>query len=171
MGKPALEKPISENHAQSSINKLNTDIENIYPSIYPTKTDEAVSPQKDGLMDRIDEIAAYRELIQENIEYDYLCGQCGKERVNEIVEIMLDAVCSTRSYLRVGGEEKPAELVRTRLLKIDRRHVEYAFDCLDKNTTKIHNIRAYLLTALYNAPATIDHYYRAEVQHDIYGSG
>lgn len=89
--------------------------------------------------------------------------------MDEIVEVMLDAVCSKKPYLRVDGEDKPAEVVKSRLLKLNQFHIEYAFDRLDKNTMKIHNIKAYVLTTLYNAPATIDHYYRAEVRHDMYG--
>lgn len=168
---PALEKPTSENPTQLSINKSSIDISSKDQSIYPAKPDEAVSPQKDRWIDKIGEVAAYRELIQANIEYDCLCVQYGTERVDEIVEIMLDAICSQRPHLRVGGEDKPAELVKSRLLKIDQFHMEYAFDCLNKNTMKIHNIRAYILATLYNAPTTIDHYYRAEVQHDMYGGG
>ena len=105
----------------------------------------------------------------ENIEYECLCGQYGRERTDEVVELMLETVCSTRPYIRIAGDEYPAEVVRSRLLKLGQFHVEYVFNCLDKNTTKVYNIKNYLLTALYNAPATMDSYYRAEVNHDLYG--
>ena len=123
-----------------------------YPSIYQAR------------------IGANREIIQENIEYEYLCGQYDPERVDEIVELMLEAISSKRLAVRIGGDDFPSEIVRSRLFKVRYSHVEYVFDCLDKNTSKIRNIKNYLLTALYNAPATIDSYYRAEVQHDLYGS-
>ena len=126
-------------------------------SVYPL-------PPCDELTDRID---AYRLLLMENIEYDYLCGQYGQERTDEIVEVLLDAVCTTKPYLRVDGEDKPTEVVKNRLLKLDQCHIEYCFDRLDNNTTKIRNIKAYLLTTLYNAPTTISHYYDAEVRHDL----
>jgi len=111
----------------------------------------------------------YRSLLMENIEYDYLCGKYGLERVDEIVEVLLDAVCTSKPYLKVGGGSKPTEVVKSRLLTLEYGHIDYCFDRLDENTTKIHNIKSYLLTALYNAPATISHYYDAEVRHDFYG--
>ena len=120
-------------------------------------------------MEVMDTMDAYRRLIHQNIEYDCLLQQYGRERMDEIVELMLEAVCLPRSHIRVGGEEIPAEVVKSRLLKLNSTHIQYVFDCIDKNTTKVRNIRGYLLTTLYNAPTTIDHYYRAEVNHDMYG--
>lgn len=136
-----------------------------YQSIYPAEPPRQHAKE----IDRIDRIEAYRDLIMENIEYECLCGQYGKERTDEVVELMLETVCSTRPYIRIAGDEYPAEVVRSRLLKLGQFHVEYVFGCLDKNTTKVYNIKNYLLTALYNAPATMDSYYRAEVNHDLYG--
>lgn len=72
-------------------------------------------------------------------------------------------------YIRIAGDDFPREIVKSRFLKINSGHLEYVFDCIDKNTTKVGNIKAYLLAALYNAPATMDSYYRAEVNHDLYG--
>jgi hypothetical protein len=117
----------------------------------------------------MDTMEAYRRLIRENIEYDCLLEQYGKERVDEILELMLEAICLPRSYIRIGGEDIPAEVVRSRLLKLNSTHIQYVFECLDKSTTKVRNIKNYLLTTLYNAPTTIGHYYRAEVNHDMYG--
>ena len=76
---------------------------------------------------------------------------------------------SNEVTVRIGGEDFPAEVVKSRLLKLNSTHIQYVFECIDKNTTKVRNIKSYLLTTLYNAPATIDHYYRAEVNHDLYG--
>lgn len=81
---------------------------------------------------------------------------------------MLDAVCSRRDYLIVAGDEIPQAAVKSRLLKLDYSHVEYVLDCLNRNTSKVRNIKSYLLTTLYNSFSTIDHYYRAEVNHDMY---
>jgi len=122
-------------------------------------------------MDRMDEIEDYRDLIMTNIDYDILAQRYGTERMDEAVELMLEAVLSKREYIRIAGDEYPREVVKSRLLKINSLHIEYVFDCLDKNTTKVRNIKAYLLTALYNAPATMDSYYRSEVNHDLYGGG
>lgn len=112
---------------------------------------------------------AYRGIIKENIEYDFLVLRYGQERMDETVELMLETVLSRRPYIRIAGDDFPREVVRSRFLKINSGHLEYVFDCIDKNVTKVNNIKAYLLAALYNAPATMDSYYRAEVNHDLYG--
>ena len=108
----------------------------------------------------------YLEIIRENIEYDY---QAEKEKVDELVEIMLDVVCSTSSTVRVNGENIPQEIVKSRFLKLDSSHIDYVLTALKKNTSEVKNIRAYLITALYNAPTTIDSYYTVWVNHDMRG--
>ena len=115
----------------------------------------------------------YREILKENIEYDHLCQKLGYDRdiLDEILEILVDTVCSTRKMIRIGGEDFPKEVVRSRLLKLDSEHIEYVISSLRENTTKVRNIRAYLLTSLYNAPTTISSYFTALVNHDLYGSG
>lgn len=118
----------------------------------------------------LDERNAYRDLIRENIEYECLCEQYGKERLDELVDLMLDAVCSKREYITIASDDYPAQVVKSCLLKVHQFHVEYVLDCMKKNTTKVRNIKKYLLAALYNAPATMDSYYSAEVNHDLYGS-
>lgn len=118
-------------------------------------------------MDRIDERSNYLELIQENIEYD--CFSEDKARVDELVEIMLDVVCSAKSTTRVNGEEIPTGTVKSRFLKLTHEHIEYVLTALGNNTSDVRNIRAYLITALYNAPITMDSYYTALVNHDMYG--
>jgi len=158
------------NNQKSSPKKINTQASSIHPSIDPTP--EAPLPHqhvKPEWMDRMDEIEAYREMIMGNIEYDILTERHGTERMDEVVELMLEAVLSKREYIRIAGDEYPREVVKSRLLKINSLHIGYVFDCLDKNTTKVHNIKAYMLTALYNAPATMDSYYRSEVNHDLWG--
>ena len=121
----------------------------------------------------MDTIRAYREILKENIEYDHLCERVGYDRdmLDEMLEILVDTVCSTRKQIRIGGQDYPNEVVKSRLLKLDSSHIEYVMDSLHQNTTKVRNIRAYLLTALYNAPTTISSYYTALVNHDLYGSG
>ena len=96
-------------------------------------------------------------------------GLYGRERLDEALELMLEVILSKRPYIRIAGDDFPREIVKSRFLKINSGHLEYVFDCIDKNTTKVGNIKAYLLAALYNAPATMDSYYRAEVNHDLYG--
>lgn len=113
----------------------------------------------------------YREIIKENIGYDYLLADLPycHDRLEEILELIVETVCSTRKYIRVAGSDYPAEVVRSRLMKLDMEHIRFVFDCLNENTTKIRNIKQYLLTTLYNAPTTIGNYYSALVQHDQYG--
>lgn len=135
-----------------------TDISPLEPSIYPSEP-----PPTSRWMDRSD----CRREIENQIEFTYLCGQFDYEDVDGVVELMVDTLCSTRPFLRIGGEEIPTGQVQSRFLTLNSSHMEYVFDCMRRNTTQIRNIRAYLLTALYNAPATMSNYYQAEVQHDF----
>ena len=176
---PDTESPDVENPAQYITNKstkkiennnlLNTQSINQSLEVAPPLPCANAPPQRERQIDRMDEIAEYRSLIMENIEYEHLSKQYSHERMDEIVEVIMDAVCTRKPYIRVDGDEKPAEIVKSRLLKLDPCHIEYVIERLDKNTSKVYNIKAYLLTTLYNAPVTIDHYYRAEVNHDMYG--
>ena len=86
---------------------------------------------------------------------------------DEIVDLLQETVCSTRSRIRVAGNDYPAEVVRSKLLKLNSEHIRFVMDCLKQNTTRIRNIRQYLLTALFNAPSTMSSYYAALVAHDM----
>ena len=112
-------------------------------------------------------------MILENIEYDVLSQnvQLDKDRLDELVELMVDTVCSNREIVRVAGDDYPAEVVRSRFLKLNASHIEYVLDRMRENTTYVRNIKKYLLAALYNAPVTINSYYSSLVQHDMYGDG
>ena len=168
--KPTLENPMQLNKDISKKEKIITDVSNIHQSIYPAEPEDA--PPFGGI-DEIDgnsAVSIYRDIIKDNIEYEALCGQFDPERVDEIVELILETVCSTAKYIKVGGEKYPAELVKSRLMKIGQFHIEYVFDRIDKNTTKVYNIRAYMLKTLFSAPSTMGHFYTAEVNHDFYGS-
>ena len=142
----------------SYIKSNQTDFSYTDPSILPSG-----SPPSAGWMDRLDQ----RREVDEAIGYESLCSQFNREDVDEIAELIVDVLCTTRSTLRIGGEELPIAQVKDRFYKLDSAHLEYVFDCLRNNTTQIRNIRAYLLTALYNAPTTINNYYQAAVQHDF----
>ena len=121
--------------------------------------------------DRMRERESYRELILENIEYDYLIQnhRLDRDRLDELVELMVDTVCSNREMIRIAGDDYPAEVVKSRFLKLNSSHIEYVLDRMRENTTYVRNIKKYLLAALYNAPATIDSYYTSLVSHDMYG--
>lgn len=116
---------------------------------------------------------SYRELILENIEYDILTqnAQLDKARLDELVELMVDTVCSKRQTIRIAGDDYPTEVVKSRFLKLTASHIEYILDRMRENTTYVRNIKKYLLAALYNAPVTMDSYYTSLVSHDLYGSG
>ena len=169
--KPGQEKPGQGNPPQLNTDPLNTDRSktdglNTHQSIHPAEPEAAGRP--DG-MDRTELVNAYREIIRANVEYGFLVQRYGAQRMDETVELMLEVVLSKRPFIRIAGDDFPREVVKSRFLKINSGHLEYVFDCIDKNTTKVGNIKAYLLAALYNAPATMDSYYRAEVNHDLYG--
>lgn len=115
------------------------------------------------------EMDAYRELIQENIDYDgivrdrpYDAGQ-----LDEMVELMVEAVCSKKENLRVAGSNFPQAVVKSRLLKLESEHIRFVFDCLRENTTQVRNMKQYLLAVLYNAPVTIENHYAAQVNYDF----
>mgnify|MGYP000013705634 FL=1 len=111
----------------------------------------------------------YLELIHENIEYPYLLNEYRKEELDELVELMVDTICSQRCVIRIAGDDKPKEVVKSRFLKLDSGHIRYVMDCLNNNCSKIRNVKQYLLTVLYNAPLTINNYYQQLVNHDMRG--
>lgn len=162
--KPGQGKPEQGKPAQLNTDQLNTDRLNTHQSIYPAE------PEAAGRRDGMELAEAYRKSIRENVEYGILAERYGEQRMDETVELMLEVVLSKRPYIRIAGDDFPREVVKSRFLKIDSSHLEYVFGCIDRNTTKVGNIKAYLLAALYNAPATMDSYYRTEVNHDLYGT-
>lgn len=111
----------------------------------------------------------YRELIAENIAYDALLTDYPYEQdtLEEILELLVDVVCTTKSSVRISGDDKPAEVVRSRFLKLNSEHIRFVVGGLKENTTRIRNMRQYLLATLYNAPLTIGNYYRSLVSHDM----
>ena len=111
------------------------------------------------------------EMVKENIEYDILAERCPAEieRIDELVCLMVDTLSSTKNIIQISGNDFPKEVVKSRFMKLTFEHIEYVLDMLKKNPSNIRNIRAYLLSALYNAPTTIDNYYTALVNHDFNG--
>lgn len=161
--KPTLENPNPENQPQSSTYELNTEISNmqelnIHQSIIENK-----------MMDAIDRNSVSK-LLKDNISYDALAHDYTPERIDELVHTMTDAYCSTQLALRIGNEDIPLSVVKSRIMKLNMEHIRYVLFALSQNKTKVHNIKSYLLTCLYNAPATISHFYQAAVSHDLYHS-
>lgn len=115
----------------------------------------------------------YRDYFWESLDFDVLKTDYPYEaaQLEEILELLTETVCTAKPAIRVSGEDKPAQVVKSRLLKLNSEHIRYVLGCMKENTTHIRNIRQYLLAALYNAPVTISSYYSARVNHDMYGGG
>jgi len=124
-------------------------------------------------VDQMDEIEIYTQIVKENINYEILKAEMKYryELLDELVEIIVDVVAVRRKSIRIGSVDYPYELVKGKFLKLDSGHIRYVLDSMEKTTTHIANIKAYLLTALYNAPNTISNYYSAEVNYYEYGNG
>ena len=170
--KPMLEKPTLENPMQLNTKstkkrkRQSTDL-SITDSIpFPSGFPETPVQKRTEAKETFE---SYRELILENIDYDVLAGDpcVDWEQLDEIVALVQETVCSTRSRIRVAGNDYPAEVVRSKLLKLNSEHIRFVMDCLKQNTTRVRNIRQYLLAMLFNAPSTMNSYYTALVAHDM----
>ena len=178
---PVQETPIQEEPEQGNPAQLNIDrLNNQKPKKDLSSIDSipsgpiATSVAEDGGMKRKERSGScldiYRKIIMENISYDLLLDGMpyDHDRLEEVLELIVETVCSGKTHIRVAGTDYPAEVVKARFLKLNKDHIQFVFDCLKENTTRIRNIKQYLLTTLYNAPATIGNYYSARVQHDLY---
>ena len=171
--KPMLDAPIQENPAQLNTKEQNKEL-SITQGSSPIPSSPPTPREKSRIgRDRMRERESYREIILENIDYDILIQdeKLDRDRLDELVELMVDTVCSNREMIRIAGDDYPAEVVKSRFLKIDSSHIEYVLERMRENTTYVRNIKKYLLAALYNAPVTMDSYYTSLVSHDLYGSG
>ena len=173
---PTLEDPTQEKPTLENPTQLNKDIQSKDPRITdPSSTHSipSLSPPPAGTaaaspLERKGTEAAtqsaveiYREIIKENIEYDHLLrhSKIDREELDGIVELLAETVCTARKTIRVAGDDYPAELVKAKLLKLNSGHIEFVMDCMRENTTKIRNIKKYLLAVLFNAPSTMGSYY------------
>lgn len=179
LDKPDTDAPCTEKPAQLNIDITSKEKPNIDLSITATSNPyQSNPPAPYGTPYAATgwDVMGYeeaRETVRENIEYDCLASnpRQNRERLDEVVDLIAETLCSRKQYIVVAGDEYPAELVKEKLLKITASHIEYVFDCLDQNTTYVRNIKKYLLAALFNAPSTMDSYYSALVNHDMYGDG
>lgn len=163
---PVQDNPVQEKPEQEKRPQLSTKESNIQQS----STEESIPILSNQMgTDEMLKREQYREFLKKNIEYDILTeNHClDRERIDELLELMTDTVCTNRKTLRIAGDDYPAEVVKSRLLKLNSMHIEYVLECVAKNTTEVRNIKKYLLAALYNAPATIDSYYTSLVSHDM----
>jgi len=173
---PTSEKPTLENPMQLNTKEINTN---------PIKEKAAANPyqscQSTGGAHRRKQMgqgengcaaaALHREGIHERIAYDLLLQDSAidKSRLDEIVNIMIETLCATNDTMLIAGNEYPTALVQERFRQINSLHIQYVFHCLNSNTSKVRNIKKYLLAVLYNAPSTMDGYYAAQVNHNFGG--
>ena len=155
-------------------NNTNYNDQNHTDMSYINLINQSAGQDRIDTIDVTDDTSVYMAIIRENLEYDHHMKydqRNDREMFEEIYELICEVVCVKRDMIRINGEDYPYELVKSRFLKLNGGHVEYVMGCMRDTTTKITNIRSYLITALYNAPSTMSHYYQQEVQHDMYGGG
>ena len=111
----------------------------------------------------------YTKMVKDNIDYDVLISRhyLEKSMIDGMVNLIVETIISENDYIIISSTKFPKETVKSRFSKLDISHIEYVLECMNHNTTNIKNIKKYLLAALYNAPTTIDSYYKARVQHDV----
>ena len=182
--KPMLEKPTLENPMQlnkeiqrtnlSKKEKSNTDTQSTHsiPILSPNPSPlegQAAAPQERKRKEPNDAYRVYEEIIKDNICYDILKQDMpyDHDRIDEIIDLILETVCTRRRTIRIAGDDYPAELVKSKFMKLDSEHIRFVLECMRENTTKIRNIKQYLRAALFNAPSTIGNYYTSLVAHDM----
>lgn len=173
-GNPSTEKPLAENPTQlntkkSNTEKLNTDRSNTDSISFRENAAAAPPEAKRREGNDAELISEYRDLILENIDYCLLKERypLDADTLEEITELIVETVTARRKYTRIAGSDFPQEVVRSRFLKLTSEHIQFVMDCMKENTSRIRNIKQYLLTVLYNAPTTISSYYAARVNHDL----
>ena len=185
MENPTHEKPTLENPTQLNKDiqktdlpkkeKSNTDLSSNHsiPILSPNPSpcrEAATPPERKGTEATAQSaVDIYREIIKDNIDYDILKQDMkfDSDRLDEIVDLMLETVCTARKRVRIAGDDYPAELVKSKFMKLDGEHIRFVLDCMRENTTKIRNIKQYLKAALFIAPSTIGNYYTSLVAHDM----
>ena len=172
---PTLENPTQLNKEILNTEKSITDLSSTHSIPFhslnplPYDGDEAAEPPERKRTERNDAYRVYEEIIKDNIAYDILLQDrsLDRDRLNEIVDLMLETVCTARKKIRIAGDDYPAELVKSKFMKLSSEHIRFVLDCMQENTTKIRNIKQYLKAVLFNAPSTIDSYYTSLVAHDM----
>jgi DNA-binding Lrp family transcriptional regulator len=156
------------------LNHINLNQNETAPACVTGADRDLDSDNDSDVIDVMDNVQSYINLIKRNIEYDFHMKydkRDKKELYDELFEVICEVVCVKRTTIRVAGEDFPYEIVKSRFLKLDSSHLEYVIECMHNTSTKITNIKAYMITALYNAQSTMNHYFQQEVQHDMFGGG
>ncbi len=137
-----------------SINTDNNDTDII--KTYPILSDE-------------DKREQYRSYLYEHLEMDIMYERYpyDKELLDSVMDLMLDVLCSKRKTIRIAGDDKPANVVKSQFMKVDHMHIEYVMECMQTNASRVRNIKQYMLAAIYNAPYTMQSYYMAKANSDM----
>ena len=127
------------------------------------------NPILSGADKDMDERTSYRNYLNSQLDMEIMYERYpyDRETLDAIMDLMLDVVCSKRRTIRIAGDDKPVNVVKSQFLKINSMHLEYVMDCMKKNRAKVRNIKQYLLAAIYNAPLTMQGYYQAWVNNDM----
>ena len=168
MADPSAENPALLNTKKSNTKKLNTQRPNIhsFPPPAPSTPPAAPAAPVEGMK----EIFERREDIKAQIEYDLIADLCNQTQLDEFVEIMLEVALSRSPTMKIGRDaEYPTAFVQQRFEQLNSEHIRKVLDGIQENTTRVWNTRAYLLAALFNAPATTDNHYTMLVNHDMNG--
>lgn len=166
--------PLEVKKFNPNYNNNNYNNNNYINPIYQSKTDDELDTQ-DRLIDEsdpIDETDTYMQIIKNNIQYDYHMQHDNselKELIDELYNVICEVVCVKRKSIKISGVDYPFNLVKAKFLKLNDSHLLYVIECMQRTTTEIGNIKAYMITALYNASSTMSHFYQQQAQHDLYG--
>lgn len=166
--------PLEVKKFNPNYNNNNYNNNNYINPIYQSKTDDELDTQ-DRLIDEIDpidETDTYMQIIKNNIQYDYHIQHDNselKELIDELYNVICEVVCVKRKSIKISGVDYPFNLVKAKFLKLNDSHLLYVIECMQRTTTEIGNIKAYMITALYNASSTMSHFYQQQAQHDLYG--
>ena len=170
---PEVSKSTPQEVPKSIPLKNKTNINHTYGS--KNKSDLIVSGEEERYdamgLDEEKKVLACQKVVKENIEYDSLLRSfpMDRELIEGIYELIVETVLCQGESVLIAQNQYPAQLVKSKFMNLKFSHIEYVMDCFKKNTTEIRNIKKYLLAALFNAPSTIDSYYKAAANHDMYG--
>ena len=150
---------VSEAHSNNTDNKK-TDMNHTDLSFLPGRESKGS-----------DDYAQYESYFRSELELPILIrnSPTEKETLEGILDLLAETCSSKRKTIRIAGDDKPIEMVKSRLMKLNSMHIQFVLDCLKENTTYVRDMKQYLLTTLFNAPVTIDPYYQSRVNHDFYG--
>lgn len=176
---------LQQSHVKRCENHTSADVESTFPEMWKSQRNDtehnqndknetdSINPYQNVIDDRMNTYDRYRDYFLKQLSFEVLLLDYPYEQgmLEEILELIIETVCIERDTIRICGEEKPAQLVKSRLMKLNSEHIRYVMKCLKETTSKIRNIKQYLLATLYNAPATMKNYYSALVNHDMYGGG